>query len=368
MKNPFEISDYMTENERGLGIKYVETQGSKFIEDCIKNKVSTVIIGKRGIGKSAAIKVACDSLTKQGDKIGYLTGTRTMSDVYGYIWRLIIGHSSNQAHGICYDESLDFGSSRESNFDFKLWFGRARCRYWNCSRKEKCNIDHKVPNNMSLDEAYDNVFYIYNECPLKRHVLHRNISRSRPIRNKLQKLGIVYIIDAPDNFTKYSVRPFSELVTGLQISGTVVLLMNDVQYKMCENSEVLLRISSKQFPQSNESEIIKIIKGRCSDIIDDNVMCDIVGRSEGNVRKAFQECENFMFGYDKQCYVTKDDDPIISNVIYKLRGKGWMKVKDIQSIIKQDYDVFISSVRLGKKLKKLDLKQRHNPDSEYNIV
>jgi len=369
MKNQFEISDYMTENERGLEIKYVETQGSKFIEGCINNKVSTIIIGKRGIGKSAAIKVAYDNLTEQGKKIASLAGSRTMADVYGYIWSLIIGHSSRQANGVCYDEALDYASSDDGrvNLDFKMWFGKSRCRYWNCRRTEKCNIEHIIPNNMSLQEAYDNIFYIYNECPLKRYVLHRNISRYRPIRNKLQKLGIAYIIDIPDRFTKYSVQPFSELTSGLQMSGTVVLLMNEKQYKICEDSEILMRISSKKFPQPNESEMMEILKNRdVNNILDNKIISNIIGRTN-TIRAAFQECENSMFGYNKQSYISKDDDAIISNILYKLRGKGWIKVRDIQTIIKNDYDVFISSVKLGKKIKQLEFKQRYNPDSEYNI-
>lgn len=370
MKNPFQISDYMTESDRQLNIKYVETQGSKLIEDCVRNEVNTIIVGKRGIGKSTAIKVAYNNLTDQGIRIGYIAGSRTMADIYRVLWGGIIGQSGKHK-GICYNEAIKFSGTGGSKFDFSLWFGKPRCRYWACKRKERCRFDTRGKTELSVEDIYNNMDVMIIDCPLKRYILHAILYRDYTSRMKLRELNITYILDIPDTFSSYNIYALNELIPGLQFVGKVILIMNEKQYTICERSEVLGRLSAMKFPLPTESELMEIAKGRMTKehSIPDTTLSNIISTSELSPRKLFQACEYHLFNYDKYEKVKSEDQQIDEVIrLIKKEGNTWVKVKDIKNRIRDKFNTEISDRRIGRKIvENYQFEHRHNPDSEYKV-
>jgi len=367
--NPFELTDYRTEQDRNEHIEYVETQGSKFIESLIKNHVSALVIGEKGVGKSSALHVAVENL-KEDRKVISVIAPRSLSEIYNELWHKIVGRDSKSLRGYCFEEVSQFLEITVPVNIFP-WF-KNMCRYTKCRRKERCRFILTGVEIPVMSEVIENIDMITTECPMKRYIIHHTLSgMGIVITNKLKDLGVSFMIDLPDNLVVYNLSSLDVLLPRLQVVGSVVILSTEKQFQLCKQSEILTRLNILSYPLSTKKECINMIRcrERNDKVLSDEIITKIVDMSCGYPRKLIQLCSNEIFGYEKYEGISQEDKAI-KLVIEKLKREGrlWVKVQEIRKDLKNNFMMDISSERLGRKLSNdYLLEKRYNPTAEYKI-
>lgn len=309
MTNPFEICDYIIEQDRDLDIPYINTTNSNLLEKAIINRVSLLLVGEKGIGKSSSIRVARDNL-KKNKKLKRViiakAGTKILADVYNIIWDVIVGYPDSP--GISYETA----TNEILKLDPWRWIEKKPrtdakyCAYWNCKRRDRCVFQFTADTSMKSNNPViqknlmENLWLIRTDCPLKRLLTHHILDNDYLMREKINKLGgFSAIIDLPDNFSKYNLYILNELVSLFQRHGNVILVMTKNQYLVCKKSEVLTRLSAVKFPILTDTEIKKIVKAKYTDYkIPVNVLDKIIKENKHILRDIFHQCNNYLLNIE----------------------------------------------------------------------
>lgn len=399
-ENPFGVYDYAVENELYQGsLPLVETKAVDRIVGCATSKTNIILAGPKGSGKSVSVKLSAGKLKEiYHDRLVLaFVAPKTFADIYNEIWFELIGIDCEK--GVLWDDASMTLSGGFIGLDFELWM-KKRCQYRNCWRKERCKFENvglareKSKNTgspIAVKDIFNDIFNIKNDCPMKRHVIHKFLDI---FRGKLK--NSIFLIDVPDDFIDrgmYGRRTLEELVSCLQKCGMVILVATKDQCKIMKKGEILGRTMDVDFPLPTERELKEIYNKRLEKFqksvfkptFTDKALSYLVNISRRIPREFIvKSCEVLIAMQEKGLTETATLEFVVESLGFgttmtetdaievllaelNAQGRVWVKVKEMEELLR-GRGIAVTGRRLGRRLKnEWHLEHRFNTDSEYKV-
>ena len=355
-KSPFSLNDFGLEREVYLfqPFQVVETAGFKLVEKLARERVDAFIVGERGIGKSITAQGVAAKLALEGQKMYKYAGEDNLANLYNELW-IFIYYSPGLK------EEIEIFLRENRHVRIYEWLVEY-CKYFSCRRKERCYFKVRNKLDPKFDEVMNHLSGIIINCPMKRFIIF-SLLQFDFVVNYFRNLNMCFILDIPNNFSRFDVSHFSELITHLRKIGSVIILGNDKQYQLCNRNETLLKLPMFIFPPVGVRELKEILTIKCERAnyvlnASKEALSKILSYSSSNPRKMLNICS---LGSSKLSLPT--------SAIRALGGpkQEWIKVKQIRVKVNERYSQDVSERAIGKILSKKGCTHRCNPDSEYFV-
>jgi energy-coupling factor transporter ATP-binding protein EcfA2 len=397
-RNPFANSDRLTEiiyEERRVSIV---TKAVRQVESLIKQKMSAIIVGPKGCGKSTAAEI-----TNGENYLAYTTiiGSFTMKELICTLLEYNYGNEDREIKKKVLTE-LDAKYGYQLQRWLMPWYDKKTadghgfptkylCKFESCPRKTRCEFPRfeEITFGKVVGCLPERII-----CPFAQWIAPRIFGESRNQEN-------VFLFDVPDEIgVDVSPRYFKDFIQELrqETRGVVILMATNQQYNAMIRTEYFKRWNRRYFPKMESKELKMIYEGRLeSDRVGDSpikfksnplteealdyIILTVDHNPRNMIRNVGLVLErmaeegrkmpadlNYVMTVLKNKGGFVSDSDALEDVLGDLRGTGvsWVKVRVIRGLMEKR-GVKISDKRLGRIMKGKGFPQRNNYGSEYRV-
>jgi len=394
--DPFQYNDFNNEYGFEIEIPRIKTQEVDRIKIL---KATAFIVGDRGVGKSTVLGMAAE---EDSNHLFYSIASPSLTSFYNDLFRKLLRFYRRKGElKAIFERALD-----------KHWFevqtrhsvGRARteldridCHYPYCTLRRRCRIPLKeAVDNIEQALDYEHLEWVLlnieKYCPLKVHLVQKLIENLVDVEDVRYR----FLLDAPDDLYK-GINDFKDTVRKMQEAGNAIIMATREQNDKLKKSDYFNRLNTFEFIQMTNEEIEKLhhkrIKwvqagGSYPLLLTEEALDYVVKKSIRNPRIMLKICEEVLVSMRRQKRVSPADVAFVEQKSrtagalsiadyimmlvkrYKEQKKRWVPVEQSVIDMAEQFNVKVSEVLLGRKLRYLHRQgiipdQRYNPKSEY---